>query len=222
MNTNKNELIKSSLTRLKCNANAQAIEILETWKMCLNQCISKYREHFELYGIGIAMPGPFDYERGISLIKNVGKFDSLFGINIRQYFSSEFKIDPLKVIFLNDAACFALGEYFYGALKSEHEIHKKCLFLTIGSGFGSTFLSDGKVVSDGDTVPDYGWLYHVAFKEARAEDYFCDKWIIKRYELLMLGSERKQFAGVNDIPDDSLKGEFYKIIIFEDYAFERE
>ena len=208
MNVNRKELLKTSLTRLKCNANAQAHEILDTWKQCLIQCISKLQDIVELNGIGIAMPGPFDYEQGISLIRNVGKFDSLFAINIRQYISSEFNLDPFKIIFQNDAACFALGEYFYGALKHEHETHKKCIFLTIGSGFGSTFLSEGKVVSEGQTVPENGWLYHVSFKEARAEDYFSDKWIIKRYESLRKDRERQTFAGVSDIPDDELKGEF--------------
>ena len=117
-------------------------------------------------------------------------------------------MDPFRIIFQNDVACFVLGEYFYGALKHEHDTHKKCIFLTIGSEFGSTFLNEGKVVSEDETVPENGLFYHVSFKEARAEDYFSDKWIIKRYETLREDKERQTFAGVSDIPDYELKGEF--------------
>jgi glucokinase len=217
---NDNQLLKSSITRLKCNANAHAIEILDTWKKCIMQCMSSHNDETStepfsiLNGIGIAMPGPFDYNEGISLMRNLGKYDSIFGVNVRQYFSSEFNLNPSSIVFLNDAACFALGEYFYGALKHEHDTHRKCLFLTIGSGFGSTFLSDGKVVSKGDSVPEHGWLYHVAFRDSRAEDYFSDKWIMKRYKSLTIENkiydkEHEQFSGVNDIPDNDFKSEFY-------------
>ena len=67
------------------------------------QCMSSHvdktpAEPFSLLlGIGIAMPGPFDYNEGISLIRNLGKYDSIFGVNVRQYLSSEFNLNPLLV-----------------------------------------------------------------------------------------------------------------------------
>ena len=187
------ELIESTVTRLKCNSNESAHFILQTWKSCILKC----KENHNLDAISIAMPGPFMYDQGISLMHGLGKFDSLFGVNIRQYFSSEFNLPGSNIKFLNDAACFALGEYHFGSAKG----YRKGIYLTIGSGFGSTFLDDGLVVSTGDFVPKHGWLYHVPFKTGIAEDYFSDKWILKRYHELSGGEE---FFEVKDIPENSL------------------
>ena len=154
------------------------------------------------------MPGPFNYNEGISLINNLGKFDSLYGVNIGQYLSHTFGLPSTSIIFLNDAACFALGEYFYGTFMNTREKYEKCIFLTIGSGFGSTFLYKGEIVSQGETVPTNGWVYHVPFKNGIAEDYFSDKWIIKRY-----AEECKvvqKFNGVSDIPDGEILERVFK------------
>lgn len=33
--------------------------------------------------LGIAIPGPFNYDKGISLIQGQGKFDALYGLNVK-------------------------------------------------------------------------------------------------------------------------------------------
>ena len=35
-------------------------------------------------GIGFAMPGPFDYVKGICYIRGVAKYENLYGINISE------------------------------------------------------------------------------------------------------------------------------------------
>ena len=167
------KLIESSLVRSSCDSSGSAHSILEKWKECVIKCIGNHI----VDGIGFAMPGPFMYDKGISLMNGLGKFDSLFGVNIRQYFSSAFNIPGENIKFLNDAACFALGEYYFGSAKS----YKKGIYLTIGTGFGSTFLDDGSVMSTGENVPEHGWLYHVPFQNSIAEEFFSEKWILKRY-----------------------------------------
>lgn len=149
--------------------------------------------------------------KGVSLIQNLDKFDSLFGVNIRQYISSQSGMPGEKIIFLNDATCFALGEYFYGAIRDQTEQqrrHDKCIFLTIGSGFGSTFLDQGRFINSGDTVPlDDGLLYRVAYKTGIAEDFFSQKWILKRHselEFALRGASDELYRGVSDLPDDDL------------------
>ena len=34
-------------------------------------------------GIGMAFPGPFDYERGISLMQGLDKYDAIYGMDIQ-------------------------------------------------------------------------------------------------------------------------------------------
>lgn len=46
----------------------------------------------------MALPGPFDYHRGISLIKGVNKFDNLFGLDVRMAMESRLKCHVLNLI----------------------------------------------------------------------------------------------------------------------------
>jgi glucokinase len=127
-------------------------------------------------GIGFAFPGPFDYEKGISLMQNLDKYDALNQVNVReeilkllmerqslkQLFSSE-----LKLIFQNDALLFSLGEAKFGKGK---EFNRIACF-TIGTGFGSTFIKDGKIVKSEYGIPGHGMIYDQPFKDSIIDDY---------------------------------------------------
>ena len=74
--------------------------------------MKKGRSENEWRGIGIAIPGPFDYTRGIAAIHGVRKFDALFGLDLKEEIK---RVCSLPVVFLNDASAYALGEYYGGA-----------------------------------------------------------------------------------------------------------
>lgn len=63
----------------------------------------------EVAGIRIAFPGPFDYERGICLLRGLDKYDGLYGVNLRQEFADRLGMAPKRIRFTNDAAAYALG-----------------------------------------------------------------------------------------------------------------
>jgi glucokinase len=92
---------------------------------------------------GVAMPDPFDYERGVGRFTGVGKFAALNGVDLRT---------PLELAlggrlrFLNDADAFALGEWTAGAAVGA----ARCVGITLGTGIGSGWLVDGRVVDPGD------------------------------------------------------------------------
>src|SRR5450631_4038110 len=61
---------------------ASADEILKNWAVALAKSMAKFGRT-QLAGIGFAMPGPFDYARGVALFtKDVAKYRNLYGINI--------------------------------------------------------------------------------------------------------------------------------------------
>src|SRR5271170_1550916 len=62
----------------------------------------------DIIGIAVAMPGPFDYSRGVSWLQH--KFSAWYSINIRNHLAIRFRIDEKNVVFLNDADAFLLGE----------------------------------------------------------------------------------------------------------------
>jgi glucokinase len=115
---------------------------------------------------GVAVPGPFDYERGIALFEDVGKFDSLRGVDVRAALCEGISPRPGSVSFLNDADAFLLGEWLHGAATG----YGRCAALTLGTGVGSAFLADGQVVCSGREVPPGGRAYRLHVDGRPLED----------------------------------------------------
>ena len=109
-------------------------------------------------GAELAFPGPFDYEAGISRVTH--KLPYMFGVNLRQALAARFGFDPGAVRFLNDAAAYLLGEVGAGAGRG----FERVVCITLGTGIGSGFAVDGKVVTTGAGVPPGGeiWDYPYA------------------------------------------------------------
>ncbi|MFC7303515.1 ROK family protein [Streptomyces monticola] len=101
---------------------------------------------------GVAVPGPFDYERGVGRFAGVGKFDALNGVDLRAALLGRLPQRPRDAVFLNDADAFLYGEWRAGAARG----HGRCAGLTLGTGVGSAFLADGRIRDEGPGVPPEG------------------------------------------------------------------
>ena len=110
----------------------------------------------------MAVPGPFDYTRGIALFRDVGKFDSLYGVDVRRGLMVRITPRPSAVRFLNDADAFGVGEYAAGAARG----HDRAVCITLGTGVGSAFLDRGRPVNSGPLVPTDGSI-HLVMHEGR-------------------------------------------------------
>jgi predicted NBD/HSP70 family sugar kinase/mannose-6-phosphate isomerase class I len=152
-------------------------QVFHQWAKTMKTSLSKLQGQ-ELAGIGIAMPGPFDYVGGTSLIEGVNKYDHLFGINVRQALKDQLGIgEDLPVFFENDAFCFGVGESSFGKAAGAGKI----IVLTLGTGLGSAFVMDKRVCREGVGVPPNGYLYPVPFRGGIAEDYISARWLIHSY-----------------------------------------
>lgn len=186
-------MIPESLAKQKVNNQASADEILNDWAVALRKTMNSATID-ELSGIGFAMPGPFDYKTGVALMKNVAKYDSLYGINVGNELKKLLQL-PAEMPFryLNDALSFAVGECWTGKATD----HKNVVAITLGTGFGSAFLTNGVPVIEGDRVPKMGYVYHIPYENGIADDYFSTRWFIKEY-FLRTGI---QVSGVKEIAD---------------------
>lgn len=126
--------------------------------------------------IAVAFPGPFDYERGISLIQNQSKYDALYEIDIAQKLREIIALPTAMFLFRNDAEAAILGEALYGAGRP----YSRLLGITLGTGLGSCFIADGKPVTAGDDVPPHGWLYSCPFEKQLADDVFSTRGLLAR------------------------------------------
>lgn len=141
-------------------------------------------------GLGIAFPGPFDYEAGISRIKGLGKFDALYGLSVGMLLEEALRADGhtggrlaphFRIAFENDAALFGLGEAGPGGAAEGAE---RAVCLTIGTGLGSCFLESGRLVKRRADVPDEGWLYTVPYEDGIADDYISRRGVLRLAERL--------------------------------------
>lgn len=118
---------------------------------------------------GVAIPGPFDYDRGVGEFTGVGKFDALNGVDLGQALVDGIGAatdEQVAVRFVNDATAFGLGECASGAGRA----YRRVICLTLGTGVGSAFIADGVAVSDGPTVPPNGWVYRLSWQGAPLEN----------------------------------------------------
>nr|WP_272919913.1 ROK family protein [Streptomyces sp. SID4948] len=127
----------------------------------------------------VALPGPFDYARGIARYRGVGKFDALDGLDLGALLRSGLP-HCTGVAFLNDAEAFTRGECAEGAGRG----HARVVGITLGTGVGSAFLRDGSAVTDGPTVPAQGRVDLLEYGGRPLEDTVSRRALIAAYEQL--------------------------------------
>ena len=129
--------------------------------------------------VGVAVPGPFDYEHGICTIRGVGKLEGLFGVDLRFELSCVLpRTDGPRIRFLNDAEAFLLGEAYAGAARG----HARAIGITLGTGLGSAFLADGEIVREGPGIPPDGNLHLLPFRGGQVEEVLSGRGIRTRFD----------------------------------------
>lgn len=159
----------------------------------------------------IAVPGPFDYRRGIAWFTGVGKFDALYGLDLRRMLREAVIDPPGAVLFVNDADAFAIGEWRWGASAGA----ERFVAITLGSGVGSSFLDHGVPVSTGPTVPPEGHVYRLRIGDASLEDVVSRRAILGRY-LSAAGRDRTPDMDVGDIFERSGRGDEWAAQVLND------
>jgi len=128
-------------------------------------------------GAELAVPGPFDFSAGISLMKH--KLPYLYGIDLGSRLAERFGWQSGQVRFLLDSAAFLLGEIGTGAARGV----PRSVGITLGTGIGSAFAVDGRVVTEGPGVPHGGEIWNLAYEDGIIEDYVSTRAIQRNYKL---------------------------------------
>lgn len=172
-----------------------------------------------IQGIGMAFPGPFDYEKGISLMQNINKYDALYGIDLCQALTIKlnhcetFKAQAApncNIRFENDASLYALGE----TVQDKNLMKGKVLCLCIGTGLGSAFLEDGKLITSRCDVPSNGWVYDTPFLGSIIDDYISARGILDLHREL----HGITMSDVKSIADLALQGDLHALTTFSHFG----
>ncbi len=202
-------LVGESLAGERVDNKASSGEILDSWAAAVRKSIA-FAEIGKLRGVGFAMPGPFDYAKGIALLKNVDKYESLYGLNVGDELKKRLGLErELPFRYVNDAMAFAMGECWLGKASA----YNRVAAVTLGTGFGSAFLLDGVPLTGGDEVPEMGYVYNIPYGESIADDYFSTRWFVREYA----GRTGQALPGVKEIAAQT-GHEPEAVGLFEDYG----
>ncbi|WP_207533107.1 ROK family protein [Desertivirga arenae] len=150
----------------------------------------------------ITIPGPFDYENGISLMHNQKKFESLYQQNVKNLLAERLGISPLNIRMDNPAPRLVKAEQMVGAVKGYNNI----LGFTLNYGLGSARVVDG--------VSEDANMWNKPFKDGIAEDYIGIGWLIQRYEDFT-GIRAKDVAELTDLASED---EGIGHLVFNEYG----
>jgi glucokinase len=210
---NSKSVIKDSVERAHVRSGGSIENIIEDWCRVLEKVI--VGSGLQNAHIGIAMPGPFQYEEGISYIKGLSKYESLYNQNVRKLIARKLRMVPEAIKFKNDAGCFLQGEALGGAAAGYHH----AIGFTLGTGIGTAKYHNG-IGEDAD-------LWKLPFKNSVAEEYLATRWFTGRYheltaknvsdvkELVALASTDQVVSVVFDEFADNLAGFLTRFVAME-------
>ncbi|WP_437917768.1 ROK family protein [Sphingobacterium sp. LRF_L2] len=170
VNINTWQILENTISRSHVNSHSDAKSIFSSWCSSISRAVDLCEA--QVTKLGIAMPGPFDYENGISLMKNQDKYDSLYQLNVSNGIQKNL-INEKDIRFINDAAAFLQGEIFAGHLENR----PKVLGITLGTGLGSAVWEKGDKAFDAD-------LWCTPYKNSIFEEFLVTRWLTKRFHEL--------------------------------------
>lgn len=198
VNASNGVILTHTLVRKSVSPQDDAPSVISTWATAIRNALQSFHHPIPNPKIGIAMPGPVDYETGVCYIKDQGKYESLYGLNIKELLAAELGISPSAIRMMNDALCFLQGEIAGGAIQGS----QSALGITLGTGLGSAWYSNGKVI-DAD-------LWRMPFEGTIAEDLLASRWFVQRYALHSGITVENTRALVDRLPKDPAIAEIFK------------
>jgi len=210
VNINKKMIVASTKNTIYLDASQNAQDILNIWIKCIENCLQNSKA-FPILGVGISLPGPTNYEKGITELIGNDKYEKLFGVDLRNYLFGKLRKwidDPSKITFVNDANGFLLGETWSNNMDDEN-----IMGITLGTGIGSGFMQQGKIISKGNNIPKRGEVYNLPFKGKTGEEWISTRWFLKTYK-------NKIGSAVNNVKEIADQAESSVEIrqIFEDFG----
>jgi glucokinase len=150
-----NEIISSKKQKLPKNCRDE----WEVLNLIINLTKDVIHSH-KITGIGVGVPSILDRKNGI--VHEVQNIPTWNEVHLGAILEKEFNV-PVSID--NDANCFALGEYQFGAAKGCSNF----VGLTLGSGMGSGIMTNGALM--GDANGGSGEFGMIPYLDGVLEDY---------------------------------------------------
>ncbi|WP_080903926.1 ROK family protein [Parabacteroides sp. Marseille-P3160] len=171
------DILKGSAFRVLSHSSKSKELIFQSISECISNgllLIDSVKK--TLKGIGIAIPGPFDYKTGTFLMEH--KFQSVYGENLKQLIYNIPNIDKhIPICCVHDANAVLLGEQWKGRAQP----YKNSAVVTLGTGIGFAFSQNTIVQCTPLCLPSIT-IYETPYKNGILEDYVSQRGILEIYK----------------------------------------
>lgn len=170
------ELLPNTESSVPINSDGTREEIEQSFATVVanGKAIAEYNGYV-LAGVGIAFPGPFDYNTGISYMTH--KFAALEKLSVKDFFHSLPEIGAdMPVVFMHDVTAAVLGELSFGAAQG----YKNVAVVTLGTGLGFAHTADGEIQYSPMGSPSVS-IYNRPYRDGVLEDYASKRGFLRSY-----------------------------------------
>lgn len=191
-------LLEKSFQTVPINSQGSKKEIIETFTRTIESAFRMAEDlKIEIMGIGISIPGPFNYKECFSLMKH--KFHAIYGLDLKQEFIKRLSLtEDFLIRFEHDAHAFLRGEVWRGAAQG----YSRVVGITLGTGLGAAFMADNKIMANSSGGPLYS-IWNMPYEDGIVEDKVSKGGIIAGYKKLV--KQSPDDFGVKEIASLALK-----------------
>jgi glucokinase len=171
-------LIAGSFYQEPAGSGNKKDEVIMAYEKIIRHALGYALAHgVKIDGIGISTPGPFDYKRGICLMKH--KFSCLYEVNVPEAIRAVLpEIASIPVRFRHDANSFLAGEMWCGAAQG----FTRTGGVTLGTGIGVACCIDGEFLINelGSPAPEVS-VWNKPYCKGIVEDYVSSRALVEKY-----------------------------------------
>lgn len=151
-------------------------KIIESIRRCISHSLNFiHAAERDLKKIGVAIPGPFDYKKGVFLMEH--KFQEVYGENLKGLIADILTTGThIPVCCVHDANVVLTGELWKGRAR----LYKNAAVVTLGTGIGFAH-SLNRVVQCTALGSPSVTIYKEPYKDGILEDYVSQRGILKIY-----------------------------------------
>lgn len=171
-------LLDGSQQIVPVNSDGNKEEICNSLTSAVCQGISLVRKHgCTPAGIGICMPGPFNYKTGVSAM--VHKFAAIKDIPLKEVIRESLDGLDIPIVFGHDVNTQLYGEMCGGNGKGYSNV---CL-VSLGTGLGFAMATDGNVLQTPTGSPLVS-IWNLPYNGCILEDYASKRGFYKTWEMV--------------------------------------
>ena len=193
-------LLEGSQQTAAINSDGTKDEICNSLTSAVSQGIALCKYYgYDPSGVGICMPGPFNYRTGISAM--VHKFAAIKDLSLKEVIQEGLGSLDIPVVFGHDVNTQLYGEMCGGNAK---EYSNVCL-VSLGTGLGFAMAQDGNVLQT-ETGSPLVSIWNLPYNGGILEDYASKRGFYNTWELVtgnkpsedMTVAEMGRLAGEGD------------------------